>query len=78
MVELSPKNTKKSNYDFGPFFHFFGHFTTFTARISGKHCRKVEIFAKFEFSVSDLPQQILKNPPKKAFLADFHFFNCHF
>jgi hypothetical protein len=57
---------------FGPFFHFFGHFRTLRARISGKHYPKVKIFAKFVFSVSDLPK--VKNRPKKALLADFDFF----
>ena len=51
---------------FGPFFHFFGHFPTLRARISGKHYPKVKIFAKFEFSVSDLPRKS-KNSPKKLF-----------
>ena len=51
---------------FGPFFHFFGHFPTLRARISGKHYPKVKIFAKFEFSVSDLPRK-LKILPKKLF-----------
>ena len=51
---------------FGPFFHFFGHFTTLRARISGKHYKKVKIFAKFEFSVSDLPKKS-KILPKKLF-----------
>ena len=51
---------------FDPFFHFFGHFTTLRARISGKHYPKVKIFAKFEFSVSDLPRKS-KIAPKKLF-----------
>jgi hypothetical protein len=51
---------------FGPFFHFFGHFRTLRARISGKHYPKVKFFAKFEFSVSDLPKKS-KIAPKKLF-----------
>jgi hypothetical protein len=42
---------------FDPFFHFFGHFRTLRAHISGKHYQKVKLFAKFEFSVSDLPKK---------------------
>ncbi len=59
------------------FFHFFGHFWTLRARISGKHCPKVYILAKIEFSVSDLPKK-LKNPSKKALLDDFHFISIIF
>jgi hypothetical protein len=57
---------------FGPFFHFFGHFSTLRACISGKHCPKVKIFAKFEFSVSDLPKKS-KIVPKKLFWPIFSF-----
>ncbi len=61
---------------FGLFLRFFGHFTTLRARISGKHCPKVKIFAKFEFSVSDLPKK-LKIVPKRLFWPIFIFY-CHF
>jgi hypothetical protein len=71
VVEL-PKKWKKSNFNFDPFFHFFGHFPTLRARISGKHYPKVKFFAKFEFSVSDLPKT--SKSAKKALLADFDFF----
>ena len=57
---------------FGPFFHFFGHFRTLRARISGKHYPKVKLFAKFEFSVSDLPKKS-KIAPKKLFWSIFIF-----
>jgi hypothetical protein len=46
VVEL-PKKSKNQTMTFGPFFHFFGHFTTLRARISVKHCPKVKIIAKF-------------------------------
>ncbi len=62
---------------FGPFFHFFGHFITLRARISGKHCPKVIIFAKFEFSVSDLPKKS-KILPKKLFRPIFIFLTVIF
>ncbi len=61
-----PKTQKNQTLTFGPFFHFFGHFRTLRARISGKHCPKVKILAKFEFSVSDLTNQS-KIAPKKLF-----------
>jgi hypothetical protein len=57
---------------FGPFFHFFGHFSTLTARISGKYNSKVKIFAKFEYSVSDLPKNT-KIAPKKLLWQIFIF-----
>ncbi len=62
MVKL-PKNTKKSNFDF---WSIFSHFWTFFNFISGKHGPKFKIFAKFEFSVSDLPKKS-KILPKKLF-----------
>ncbi len=72
-----PNTQKNQTMTFGPFFHFFGHFTTLRGRISGKHGPKVKIFAKFEFSVSDLPKKS-KILPKKLFWPIFIFFNCDF
>ncbi len=62
---------------FGPFFHFFGHFTTLRDRILGKHCPKVKIFAKFEFFVLDLPRKS-KIAPKKLFWPILIFFLSFF
>ena len=61
-----PKAQKNQTLIFDPFFHFFGHFRTLSTRISGKHYPKVKFFAKFEFSVSDLPKKS-KILPKKLF-----------
>jgi hypothetical protein len=71
-----PKTQKNQTVIFGPFFQFFRHFTILRARISGKHGPKVKIFAKFEFSVSDLPI-MSKIAPKKLFWPIF-IFCCHF
>jgi hypothetical protein len=62
---------------YDPFFHFFGHFTTLRVRISDKHCQKVKIFAKFEFSVSDIPKKS-KILPKKLFWPIFIFLTVIF
>ncbi len=62
---------------FDPFFHFFGHFPTLRARFSGKHCPKVKIFAKFEFSVSDLLKES-RILPKKLFWPIFIFLTVIF
>jgi len=76
MVKL-PKNTKNQTSTFGPFFHIFGHFSTLRGRISGKHGPKFKIFAKFEFSVSDLPKKS-KILPKKLFWPIFIFLTVIF
>jgi hypothetical protein len=75
MVKLL-KNTKNQTSTSGPFFHIFGHFSTFRGRISGKHGPKFKILTnsrqirilRIRFT------QKVKNPPKKALLADFDFF----
>jgi hypothetical protein len=69
-VEL-PKNTKNQTMKFGLLFHFFGHFSTLRARISGKHSPKVKIF-EIRILLIRFTQKV-KNPPKKALLADFDF-----